>query len=509
MHRGEDGDQGRGWQLAGRRSILIDARVNGVPGGHGLARSVLGLAEHLSEPGDGLALRVLVNAGREQLFSLSSLPAHADIVDTDITPGAAHRCRELAALLRALYAAALYVPYMSFTPLLRPCPFVVTLHDTTLEKDAGYAGGRLRQQASIAGTRLVVRHAAAVTAPSMASLAEIRARYPQARHPTLVPNGIDAAVFADVRPTAIARARERYRLPAQFVLAVGAHRPHKNHQVLVRALGHLPERVHLVLVGYFDPNFRDPLPALIAGLGLENRVRLVPHVDDELLPAVYRAASAFAFPSLSEGYGLPALEALAAGVPSAVSDIPVLAEVTGGAALLVPPRDVRAWAGALTALLHDSALRARAASAGRGVAHAATWGRGAAALGSLLSDVADGRLPRSQHDMPPLRVVSRVPVNNVRLSPHHAQAPGISDLRADVTHAPRQPREARGDSAGAGCGSLSGEGVSRTRSGCRWSSYCRHKRARRLAAARRAGRPPSHEARRLARRLPQGIRRAG
>ena len=322
------------------------------------------------------------------------------MVHTDITPGAAHRCHELAAALRALHAAVLYVPYMSFTPLLRPCPFVVTLHDTTLEKDAGYAGGWLRQQASVAGTRLVLRHAAAVTVPSSASLTEIKARYPRAPHSTLVPNGIHSAVFADVPATAIARARERYRLPAEFVLAVGAHRPHKNHQVLIRALGYLPERVHLVLVGYFDRNFRDPLPALIARLGLRDRVRLVPEVDDELLPAVYRAASAFAFPSLSEGYGLPALEALAAGVPSAVSDIPVLAEVTGGAALLVPPHDVRAWADALATLLHDSALRARMAAAGRAVAHAATWRRGADVLGGLLSDVADGRFPRSGHDIP-------------------------------------------------------------------------------------------------------------
>jgi len=387
--------------VAGRRgSILIDARVNGVPGGHGLARSVLGLASQLSEPEDGVALRVLVNTHRRQLFPLDSLPAHADVVDTDITPGEAHRCRELAAALRALRAAALYVPYMPYTPLLRPCPFVVTLHDTTLEKDAGYAGGWLRQHAAVAGTRLVLRHAAAVTAPSSASLAEIKARYPRAPHSTLVPNGIHAAAFADVRATVIARARGRYRLPAEFVLAVGAHRPHKNHQVLVRALSYLPERIHLVLVGYFDPNFRDPLPALIARLGLRDRVLLVPEVDDDLLPAVYRAASAFAFPSLSEGYGLPALEALAAGVPSAVSDIPVLGEVTGGAALLVPPHDVRAWAGALAALLHDSALRARLAAAGRAVAHAATWRRGAAVLGRLLSDVADGRLPRSGHDIP-------------------------------------------------------------------------------------------------------------
>jgi glycosyltransferase involved in cell wall biosynthesis len=382
------------------RSFVIDARVNGIPGGHGLARSVLGLASQLSEPGEHSTLRVLVNARRRQLFPLDALPAYADVVDTDIAPSAPHRSYELAGLLRAMRAAVLYVPHTSLTPLVLPCPLVVTLHDTTIEKDTGFAGGWLRQQATVAGTRLVLRHAAAVTAPSFASLAEVRARYPRAPYSTLVPNGIDTAAFANVSAAAVARARARYRLPAEFVLAVGAHRPHKNQQVLLHALRCLPERVHLVVVGFFDRNFRDPLPGMIASLGLRERVQLLPEVDDEGLPAVYRAASAFAFPSLSEGYGLPALEALAARVPSAVSDIAVLAEVTGGAALLVAPHDVRGWADALMSLLHDTTLRDRLTTAGHAVAHAATWHRGASVLGPLLSDVAHGRLPRSRQETP-------------------------------------------------------------------------------------------------------------
>ncbi len=97
------------------------------------------------------------------------------------------------------------------------------------------------------------------------------------------------------------------------------------------------------------------MPGLIAGLGLQSRVRLVPNVADEWLPAVYQAASVFAFPSLAEGYGLPVLEAMAAGVPVVMSDIGVLAED------------------------------------GRAVAAAAGWEHGAAALSGLLAAVADGR----------------------------------------------------------------------------------------------------------------------
>ncbi len=92
-----------------RGSILIDARVNALPGGHGLARSVMKLVAHMSEPADGLALRVLVNPREEQTFPLSALPAHADLIGTDVTVFAQHRSRELARQIRAADAAVLYM----------------------------------------------------------------------------------------------------------------------------------------------------------------------------------------------------------------------------------------------------------------------------------------------------------------------------------------------------------------------------------------------------------------
>jgi glycosyltransferase involved in cell wall biosynthesis len=237
-------------------------------------------------------------------------------------------------------------------------------------------------------TRAVVRRAAAVTAPTRASLADIGRHYPGPPNPALVPNGVDIEQFAGVTAADMAAARELYRLPGRYVLTVGAHRPHKNHQVLVRALAALPEPVSLVIVGYFDPAFPEPLPALIARLGLESRVLLLPEVADRWLPAIYRAASVFAFPSLAEGFGIPALEAMACGVPVVASDIPALAEVTRSAALLVDPRDVAAWTTAIGSVLTSRTLADRMSAAGTGVARAQTWSRGAAALHGLLRAVA-------------------------------------------------------------------------------------------------------------------------
>jgi glycosyltransferase involved in cell wall biosynthesis len=375
-----------------RRSILIDARVNGLPGAHGIARSVMKLAAHMGQGDDGLILQVLVNPARTQLFPLAELPAHAEVIGTGITLGAVHRCRELARLIRASGAAVLYSPYPTFTPIIRPCPLVVTIHDCTIERDLGFAGGWHRQAGLKLATRTVLRRAAATTAPSCASLAEIRQHYPSAPHPTLVPNGVDSGQFAAVSAAAVAAARDRYRLPERFILTVGAHRPHKNHGILVRALTALPADVSLVIVGYFDSSFPDPLPGLIAELGLASRVLLVPEVADELLPAVYRAASVFAFPSLAEGYGLPVLEAMASGVPVVASDIPVLSEVAGPAAVLVRPGDVAGWAAAMAEILADPAVSARLSAAGAAAAAAVTWERGATALRGLLAAVATGKL---------------------------------------------------------------------------------------------------------------------
>jgi len=373
---------------SGQRAILIDARVNGIPRAHGLARSVMKLAEHMGASQGSLALRILVNPSRTQLFPLAGLSGRAELLGTDIRPGAVHRCRELGKLIWDAGAAVIYVPYPLFAPLVCPCPMVVTIHDCIIESTASHAGGWHRQLGLKLATKAMLRRSAAVTAPTRATLDEIRRHYPAAPNPTLISNGIDIRPFTAVTDGTVAAARKRYGLPERFILTVGAHRPHKNHGVLLRALAAMPAAVSLVIVGHSDPTFRDRLPARISRLGLESRVRLVPEVAEESLPAVYRAASVFAFPSVVEGYGLPVLEAMAAGVPVVASAIPSLAEVCGSAATLVPPDDAASWASAMLTVLDDCGAATGMIAAGRAVAAAATWEAGSRALGDLLSSVA-------------------------------------------------------------------------------------------------------------------------
>ena len=153
--------------------------------------------------------------------------------------------------------------------------------------------------------------------------------------------------------------REKYDIPKDFVLYVGALQPRKNLVRLATAFSRLKARglPHaLVLAGKRAWLAADMLAAIEA-LELGERLRYTGYVAREDLPALFGAASAFAYVSVYEGFGLPVLEALACGVPTLAADISVFREVAGDAALLVDPLDVDAIEKGLVNLITDSDLR--------------------------------------------------------------------------------------------------------------------------------------------------------
>jgi alpha-1,3-rhamnosyl/mannosyltransferase len=122
-----------------------------------------------------------------------------------------------------------------------------------------------------------------------------------------------------------------------------------------------------------------------------DRVRTLGYVEDADLQALYRCASVFAFPSLGEGFGLPVLEAMAAGTAVLTSDRSSLPEVGGDAARYVDPLDVEAIRAGLAALLRDPAERARLAARGRARAEEFSWARTARETLAVLEAAAVGQ----------------------------------------------------------------------------------------------------------------------
>ena len=176
-------------------------------------------------------------------------------------------------------------------------------------------------------------------------------------------------------------ARKRLGITGPFVLTVGSLFNRRCVPELLRATGLLRARHPGLLVDIVGENRTLPsldVPGLVRRLGLEAHVRLSGFVDEAGLADRYAAADAAVFLSEYEGFGLPALEAAARGIPLVVSRRPALSEVFEDAALLVDPRDEGEIAGALSRLLEDAEERQRRKGLGRALAARHSWARAAA-----------------------------------------------------------------------------------------------------------------------------------
>jgi len=184
----------------------------------------------------------------------------------------------------------------------------------------------------------------------------------------VIPLGVDASVFHPPQAATVARLRERF---GDYVIAIGLLTPRKNFPRLIEAIARL-EGVRLLLVGRPSDGEAGVREA-IGRCGMGERVVQLQRVPEEELVALIGAARACVVPSLYEGFGLTALEALACGTPLVCSRAASLPEVVGDAGLLVDATDSQALAAALARVLGDSALSARLREAGRARALSMGW----------------------------------------------------------------------------------------------------------------------------------------
>lgn len=249
-------------------------------------------------------------------------------------------------------------PYRK-APLWLPCPCVITIHDLFPFSVPGrrrlgdllfwwFMRQTARRAERILTVSEFVKHD--IVARLGVSPDKVRVLY-HGLEPHFHPGGPDAGEDARLHTMG---------LGGQDVLFVGQLKPHKHVHTLIEAYARLPAslqvRHRLTIVGS-DGSYRRMLETLIAQHGLKASVRFLGPVDDQLLAALYRRAAACVLPSEHEGFGLPAVEAMACGCPVIVARATALPEIVGEAGVFIDPQRPETLVEAMTEVLTDGKLR--------------------------------------------------------------------------------------------------------------------------------------------------------
>jgi glycosyltransferase involved in cell wall biosynthesis len=232
---------------------------------------------------------------------------------------------------------------------------VVTIHDLLFESHPQFFTPLFRLRSRLLFRRSA-KQAAHVFTVSEFSKSEIMGRYGVASEKiSVIHNGVDRSRFYPGK-SAIEVIYKYGLNSGGFILSVGRLEPRKNYLTLLRAYARLnTPKPPLVIIGQCDFRF-DAIFREIQRLRLGGTVRCLQDVGDADLPAFYRHASLFVYPSWAEGFGMPVLEALASGTPVITSDTTSIPEVVGTAGILVEPSDIETLSSSMAMLLNSSDL---------------------------------------------------------------------------------------------------------------------------------------------------------
>jgi len=287
-----------------------------------------------------------------------------------------------------------HAPDFVLPPVKRGTPTLVTIHDLSFVREPKITmpGMLAHLNRWVPNSVRRAGHVIAVSESTRQDLIEMYQTPPQKI--SVLYHGVSPRFSPILEPGRLAAVRKKYSLGEQpFILSVGTIHPRKNFLRLVRAFAKVDTPAHLVIAGgkgwQYQPVFDAAAQPVTAG-----RVHFPGYVDDEDLPALYSAATLFVYPSLYEGFGLPALEAMACGTPVVASNASSLPEVVGQAGLLVVPKDVEAIAAAIANVLADAELHRNLSQAGLARAAQFTWPKMAVKLIKLYQTLLEKELRR-------------------------------------------------------------------------------------------------------------------
>ncbi len=283
-------------------------------------------------------------------------------------------------------ADLVYSPDFTAPPAWR-VPRVVTVHDLAFLIHPEHTPARLRSYLQRTVPQQVASAQRVIVVSETTKRDLIERLGVREEKIVVVPNGVDERFFA-ASPLTEAN-RETLNLPKEYLLTVGTVEPRKNHVTLFAALRLLELRIDMPLIVAGRRGWDvEPIVEAAGDLVRKGRVQFVDYVPEPLLPGLYAGAAAVIYPSWYEGFGLPVLEGLAAGVPTVTSDAPALVEVGGGATIVTNAASAEDLAAAIEQALTPAERSARRRDERQRQARRYSWEAAGARLASAMRDVA-------------------------------------------------------------------------------------------------------------------------
>jgi glycosyltransferase involved in cell wall biosynthesis len=348
----------------------------------GISWYIYHLLQHL-EPAPDLQYTIFLSDPRAQVshsaLVRSRLPTHKPIVrifwEQLLQPIELQRAQ--VNLLHALAFAG---------PLAMSIPWIVTIYDLSFMRypDSFHPLNRLYLTWAVRHAARYANYLIAISESTKRDLIELVGVPPERIR--VIYCGKDSAFAPATDPAALAAWRAMRQVPERMILFVGTIEPRKNIVRLLRAFARAKRAARLphtlVLIGARGWKYAE-VDQTIAQENLASDVMFVGYVPQAELPRWYQAAELFVYPSLYEGFGMPPLDAMAAGTPVVTSNATALPEVVGAAALQVPPTDEAALSEAIVRALTDKALRAEMIARGLEQAARFSWTRAARETAAL------------------------------------------------------------------------------------------------------------------------------
>lgn len=304
------------------------------------------------------------------------------------------------------YPNVLFVPAHAI-PFIHPRKTITTLHDVAFARDENiYEREVIETDYSISSrflsflvriftlgrhkmdsidylhwsTKFALKHAKKIITVSEFTKKEVLSIYKEAKEKKIqvVYNGFNNVLYKKINDQEkIDKVLKKYGIPEPYFLYVGRLDKKKNTAQLVESFAIFKEnnsdlKHKLVLLGSVGFGY-DKVKFAIEEFNLENDIKILGWIDENDMPAILNGADAFVFPSLYEGFGIPVIQSLACGVPTIISDIPVLREIAKDSSLYFEPRDKYSIASAMREIVSNQTLRTSLIKQGYDVANEYSW----------------------------------------------------------------------------------------------------------------------------------------